>query len=72
MTTDRLAGVIQPLRRGGWSAKALLTSVRNSQLFETWLAPRFFDSEAASRQWLRDSAAAHGIDGKRLSLEVRR
>ncbi len=72
MTTGRFDGVIKPLRRGGWSAKARLTIERHSQLFETFLGAALFDTEAASREWLHTTASRHAIDAARIFVTIDR
>jgi hypothetical protein len=72
MTNTLFSGVVKPLPRGGWSARALLTAERHGQLFDTQLGPREFATEADSRAWLKSLMAEHAKGTARSIVTLER
>ncbi len=68
MTTIGMDGIVKAMRRGGWSARSVIVTVRHGQIFETQVGPRQFPEEKAARDWLREVAAAHSIKAPRILL----
>jgi hypothetical protein len=70
--TTGFAGTIKELRRGGWAARGLVVTSRNSQIFETQVGPRAFESEDLCAAWLRSAAAGLNIDDVRIVIDTQR
>jgi hypothetical protein len=62
MTALRFDGVVKPLRRGGWSARGVITAVRAGQLLQTQVGPRAFEAVEDSAAWLRQVAIERSIE----------
>ena len=64
--TTGFAGSIKELRRGGWAARGLVVTNRNSQIVETQVGPRAFATEDLCDAWLRSTAAGLNINEVRI------
>ena len=69
MTEIRFEGVVKPARRGGWTARGVITSVMHSQRIDTAIEPRAFAGVEPATQWLRKMAAERRI--KTVAIDVR-
>ena len=73
MDISKFQGLLRHQRRGGWSARALLTRELHGQLFDTMVGPQAFGTEAAGIEWLRKLAAerAPGLPASIVTLPPR-
>ena len=62
-------GVVKPLRRGGWRARGLVTTVQHGQRGETQIGPRPFDAEDVATAWLHRIAAERSIAAVRIIVK---
>lgn len=67
MTPPTFEGTVKPQRRGGWSARAILTMERHGQLFDTLIGTRAFPTERAATDWLR-TLASEWVPGQRATI----
>lgn len=67
--TIAFEGTIRALRRGGWAARGLIVTSRNSQRIESQIGPRAFDSEDLCDAWLRSAADGLAIASVQITVE---
>lgn len=61
-------GMVKPMRRGGWSGRGLIATVRQGQRFETQIGPRQFDRKQDAIDWLQQVAAERALKLGRIVL----
>ena len=53
--------VVKPMRRGGWSARGMIVSVRHGLIIETQVGPKQFAGKDAALEWLKQAAAERSL-----------
>jgi hypothetical protein len=61
MNEGGMDAVVKPMRRGGWSARGLIVSVRHGLLIETQVGPRQFSGRDAALEWLKQAAIERSV-----------
>ena len=68
MNMPSFEGVVKRARRGGWTARGVITDVSHSQLIETQVEPRAFATRQLAVNWLKQAAAARAMASVRIDV----
>jgi hypothetical protein len=61
MNEPGMDAVVRPMRRGGWSARGMIVSVRHGLLIENQVGPKQFAGKEAALEWLKREAVERSI-----------